>query len=332
MQTIILINGPSSSGKTLLTNFISKTLSGFITINKKRIVYEIRNQINTEFFKGHLNEVVEITKGRIANLDQLFLELGAQFDYIIDSNLSRIRSEIASVASTKFLQETYYSRLYNAYAKEIEYNQSENANFLIDENLHVHPPFQLNSFVECFRSYRIIKVCIYNSLQQLLDKTKIRNIKFFKFIKTNSYSAFDINNQEIESNGSEFNFRKPQKIIDSFLKFFSVNQNIAPGATILETTSVKELLNVVEIILKVDNEHASILRGLGYYYYNQDELNSIHIREKIIKKLGISDLDTNLYITARHPYDAIVPISSISCSNGLLDAVAISELLGTKLG
>jgi hypothetical protein len=329
---IILINGPSSSGKTVLTNFISQTLPGFITINKKKIVHEIRNQINTEFFKSHLNQIVEITKGQITNLDQLFLELGLQFGYIIDSSLSSIRSEIVGIASTEFLQETYYSRLYDAYARALEYNKSENTKFVIDENLYVHHPFQLNSFVKSFKSYRITKVCIYNNLQQLLDKTKIRNIKFFEFIRANSYSTFDINNQEIASNGSEFNFRKPQKIIDSFLKFFSVNSTIEPGATILETTSVKELLNMIEIILKVDREHASILEGLGYYYYSQDELNFMHTRERIIKKLGVSDLDTRLYIIPRHYYDFVVPVSLITCSNsGLLDAAAISELLGTKL-
>ena len=76
MLHVILLCGPTSSGKTTLMKYIVDSMSGQITsIAKKRIVYELRDAMEQEYFGDLIKELSSITRNKVTSLEQFFLEL-----------------------------------------------------------------------------------------------------------------------------------------------------------------------------------------------------------------------------------------------------------------
>ena len=289
-------------------------------------MYQVRDIVNEKFFQHLKFELRAVFGLEIKDIDQLFALKNLPLKD--KDRINEIKSHIMQVAAEDGYNYYYMMELYQFYLAAIKNIQTNNKKIIIDENLYSHP-LQKSIFTSYFKDYTII--CLYSTLNELLAKSIIRNDKYILFVKGRSTAniASITKNIEISSNSSDFNFRRPIKIIDSFSKFFRfVNYSRSLESNeVIDSISKADLLGVINEIIEAERRYKQEFSTIGHYYSSEKQIDILAMQEKFIQKLGLDLSYDQFYVLPNQSFDYIIPTSSLNNSSNSFDIKKIEELL-----
>ena len=325
---ILLINGPTSSGKTTLMNIILKIKSlSFQTIARKKILYHSRYTINKKFFHELEPQLLRLTGLTLSNIEEIFLlKLNlSQHDQIA---INTLKTFIIKTINENSFNEIYFNKVYENYLLDANRTLLSNNNSILDENLYSHP-LQKDIFTNYFKNYIIL--CLYSSLNELLDKSIIRNEKYLSFLekKGNANLALTIKDLEMANNSSEFNFREPIKIIASYMKFFKFEKssNLIKDANVIESISQVNLLEVIDKIIETNRQYSKKLAQLIPDYLSDSSEDPKILKNILIHKLNIDLSQHEFHIIANYNFNYLVHASSLCVGDSHFNIQKIEKII-----
>ena len=304
---VILIIGPSSSGKSTFVNEYFKQITQVELIPRKEIFSTIQDIVTNQFMLQLLNQIQIICGLKITNIHDLNLvKTNDMPDSKRDIFLS-IKKKIHALSKSKELDTFIKHKVFQRYAQYAEKCLNRGKDIIIDESL-----INSNQDIDIFKQYfdhrfTVVNVLLYNSLYQLFQKHLIRNDKFFHNNPQGASDPDPFNSMlKVErcKGHSSSSFRNLNDLFYEYCKFYdilpkplNVNDNYIEK---LDYEDIHRLIGYVEIAYKKSKEK---LECLGY---SPDEKSSpFYIPEALLK---IVNKKVSGYVLSKVNYDCLLRI------------------------
>jgi predicted kinase len=304
---VILIIGPSSSGKSTFVNEYFKQTTQVELIPRKEIFSTIQDIVTNQFMLQLLKQIQIICGLKITNIHELNLvKTNDMPDSKRDIFLS-IKKKIHAISKSKELDIFIKHKVFQRYAEYAEQCLNRGKDIIIDESL-----IKSNQDIDIFKQYfdhrfTVINVLLYSSLYQLFQKYLIRNNKFFY---NNAHGVSDPNpfnsmlKMERCKGHSSFSFRNLNDIFYEYCKFYhilpkplSVNDNYIEK---LDYEDIRKLIGYVEIAYKKSKEKLECLD-----YFPDEKSSPFYIPEALLK---IVNEKVSGYVLSKVNYDCLLRI------------------------
>jgi hypothetical protein len=279
-SSIILICGPSSSGKSTLANLICKSYPTFLKLNTKQISINSEIEFSSVYFSEYLDQASKIIKKPIQKINEIFVEQKKQSNKLLDDLYNSIIQ-----ADQKIPQERFLEILYRNYFKEVKIILARGNKCIIDHNIFLDPyPIKQNIFLETFKDFKNdFKILnIYSNFENVILNTLERNKRFYNFLSSNN-STNTSNDQLIDSDikkgFSYYIFRQPLRVIENLALLFETDTN--SNNKILQSISSEDFKKILTIV-KYEQE-----KLIGFLIFK--EYIFTHIKDKELIELR-SDL------------------------------------------
>lgn len=220
---ILLICGPSSSGKSSLANMICEIDGSFVKINTKEINVKTEIDFTKKYFLNELHEASKITGKSLEKINDIFIESKKmKNDYLLQLTRS------LALKLERIDKKIYFDILYFNYKQVVVSLLSKNKRCIIDHNIFLDSTgLRKEIFFKKFLSFKnsLKIISIYTYLERILLNNIKRNERFYDFI---SSTSDDKNKYEIVSNFdkksgfSNIIFRQPLRILENYFNLYRV--------------------------------------------------------------------------------------------------------------
>ena len=271
---ILLINGPCSSGKTTLVSKIALKYH-LQTINIKKIKFDIVNPEINKVFLNILEKAESVLERKIKDISQLFTINTQILSTTAKESVDKLKYEAKEIMKTSKYKTFVLVKLFSAYYNEIKKYIFSGYNVVLDESL-IKPGDSYDIFLYSCSYYPHIKTALlFNSVQETLRKTIIRNNKFFlKLIEYQDFNSYMKEQQEIEkaNGGSESSYRIPGFILENFKHFYNFDLFLNESDILLQEITVEEMRDIIGIIAR---EQLKLIQILSSKNYTNDSISNI---------------------------------------------------------
>jgi nicotinamide riboside kinase len=320
---ILLLTGPSSSGKTTLLSKFLKTIPNLYTINRKVQLYEVNTEVDKLFFSGLLSEVSDILGQRINGKQLYELRIDDTHSSLRGQDLKILHNKFLAIIKSEFFIRTYSGMLFTKYYNEIKKHIFAGNNIVIDDS-SLYSKEYYDQFKFCCANYpNIRRVLLFTTIEDTLKNCVTRNDKFA--IKLSTYPlnrTLDeiIKEQEITSGGSSDCYRLPKSIIQNYKDDYKISPYIK-NSTIVLASSMKDELE--SVFYKVSIEQFRIL-GLLAYRGIIIKRDYVEI-EKEINRIFLGN--PKVYFISTENFDYILETAKIFNLSGMELLVQLDEIL-----
>lgn len=304
---VILIIGPSSSGKSTFVNEYFKQTTQVELMPRKEILSIIEDIVTNQFMLKLLNQIQIICGLKITNLHELNLvKTNDMPDSKRDIFLS-IKRKIHAISKSKELDTFIKHKVFQRYVQYAEQCLNRGKDIIIDESL-----IKSNQDMEIFKQYfdhrfTVINVLLYNSLYQLFQKYLIRNNKFF-YNNVNGVGDPDqfssmLKKEQCKGHSSS-SFRNLNDIFYEYCQFYdilskplNVNDNYIEK---LDYEDIHRLIGYVKIAYKKSKEKLECID-----YSPDEKISPFFIPEALLK---IVNEKVSGYVLSKVNYDFLLSI------------------------
>lgn len=225
---ILLICGPSSSGKSSLANMICEIDDSFVKINTKEINVKTEIDFTQKYFPNELNEAQRITGKRLEKINDIFIASKK-----IKNNYLFELSRSLAFKLEKIDKKIYFETLYFNYKQTVVSLLSKNKRCIIDHNIFLDGAgLRKEIFFKQFLSLKnsLKTISIYTYLEKIVLNNIERNERFYNFI----YSIKDdknkneiVSNFDKKSGFSNFIFRQPLRILENYFNLYKASSKLS---------------------------------------------------------------------------------------------------------
>ena len=231
---VLLINGPTSSGKSSIANLLCNSQFGFKKLNTKKIASDILKSHEKSFFSEELSRAAKLTKKTVNNVKTL--------NYFCEnSNNAEIKAlHEKTFEKVGLLIETLFRDLYDAFREETMSIISSGYSCVIDHNVFLDPyPFRCNKFFELFSDFgdNFRRLTLYTGMEKIFQNTLSRNHRFMEFAEGFSSweAAFKKMEEEERRLGHTFlHYRQPVQIVQNWLLHYTLESKFDEKKEFLE--------------------------------------------------------------------------------------------------
>jgi len=306
---ILLVSGPTSSGKTTLVFKIAEKLTAFKTFNRKILHGKIDPEVNKVFFETLFEKITLITGKKVTNINQLY-EINPEDVSILNRDqLKALKDQAITISEGPEFKDFVLKLIFYSYYDEIKKYIFSGENIIIDEVL-VDSDRSYSLFVFCFNYYpHIRRVLLFDTVEGTLEKCNIRNIKALELLEQ-SQSIEDFKQKlkklELESGSSEACYRFPKLVFESYKEYYAFTDNTSNDKIILGNTTYRKITST---IFEIAQEHLKLLKILGKRGYIIDMSKHLINVEEELEKLPKKEI---IYITSKSHFQYLIKASSIT--------------------
>jgi hypothetical protein len=249
-QNVILIVGPSSSGKSSIANILTNTKYNFKKINTKKLENETVEEHSKFYYFKELSKASDIAGKEIKDLKEL-LQISRTTE---KEELKNLASDIFNSSPSNF-NNFFYDILYYKYFQEVLNTLSKGYNSIIDHNIFLNE-YGSKKFLDIFsplgKNFKIVEIFI--PLSKGYSNLKLRNSIFYKFVN-NFHSGDDaiqaIKEYEEIAGSTVISFRRPLMWLDtwSLMYEFTSAEKIKDSSIILDKVTGSEIKEVIQSIV-----------------------------------------------------------------------------------
>lgn len=218
---ILVISGPSSSGKSSIANIICKFDNSFIKLNTKKINITSEQMLSHKYFAQELDVASIIIGKKLASVSDVF----AEAQKCSNKALLDI-SKTLSIKLSDFDPQVYLDILYQNYVVEVEVILERGNRCIIDHNIFLDPhPLKMDIFFKHFRhldgALKVIN--IYSNFENIILNTLDRNNRFYDFVNMHeriNSSKTELERLDEQMGFSHLVFRQPLRIIENLFSMY----------------------------------------------------------------------------------------------------------------
>lgn len=292
---IILVNGPSSSGKSTVLQLYKKF--GFVPINLDDVWPECyyNNIISSECIPPELVEKLSLARTFLSDSDILNILSGSQI-----KEESYTGYQLGILADIQYYRETIEKVRAPTYAEVYAYTYCKSQEFVFaGRNVVIEAilieDIYFDLLLSCFRGYPLKFGLLYSSLQETLKKCFVRNYKFLK--------------------GMDDDYRYPSQVMNQYADFYKVinQESITKGDRRIGKVDGNVVKNLIEIAICCERQLLNFLRvkrvGTVIRYDSEGMLEESVKKLKNLIKIGSEE---EIFIAPTVKYDFIIPPHTIS--------------------
>lgn len=249
-QNVILIVGPSSSGKSSIANILTNTKYNFKKINTKKLENETVEEHSKFYYFKELSKATNISGKEIKNLKEL-LQISRTTE---KEELKNLASDIFNNLPSNF-NNFFYDILYYKYFQQVLNILSEGYNCIIDHNIFLNE-YGSKKFLDIFsplgKNFKIVEIFI--PLSKGYSNLKSRNSIFYKFVnnfQSGNEAIQAIKEYEEIAGSTIISFRRPLMWLDTWSLMYELTtvENIKDSSIILDKVKGMEIKEVIQSII-----------------------------------------------------------------------------------
>ncbi len=289
---LIVINGPSSSGKTTISRCLEKF--GFNTLSIDDIWYEcFYNKVLDQHENQKIKNSITLVKGLLTQEDfiRLIDGLPLRYNKFLEHEknaIDNLRSEIPNIFRSMELPSPI-EIFDTAYEKAREF-LFLGRNIILDLVVSDVKYFSVLSY--CFRYYPLNIALMYTPLDEGLKRCGQRNYKFFKSIS--------------------IDYRYPGQVISQYLDFYNMHGESSVSISPLEVLFKKNIKKVLKNAVQQQNLLDNFLKERNIDEISQlQTTHNIHSQiDFVLEKINSFPGDTT-YVFPKVDYDILIRTKEI---------------------
>ncbi|WHA04411.1 GspE family protein [Candidatus Bandiella numerosa] len=292
---IILITGPSSSGKSTLANIICNHTNAS-KLNTKQLNIKSGQEFSKKYFAEELKQASELINKNLKSINDISIELKKIDSKILSKIWLEINEKRKKCKLTDFLD-----ILYKNYDLEVNQIINSGGRCVIDHNIFLDPfPERKNIFLKYFAwpQSNFIVINLYSNLSNIVINTLERNQRFYNFINSQHPLSTNIEEKILKEDtkkGSSFNiFRQPLRTLENVASLYKFDQEKSSNA--LEFIPTKEFKKIIKLIFfeQVRLIGFLVFKKFPFTHIIDNELLQLHSSFKFLEEMSLSK--SNIYI------------------------------------
>lgn len=318
---ILIIHGPSSSGKSTLLFAILKRFPNCVTINRKKIQSASKIIVTKFFFTALLKEASLIIGREISSLSMLYTLGSQEIPKHRIAEFNSIKRQIKQILATEQFKKYSLQILFSSYYEESKQVIFSGYNLLIDETL-LDDELSYEIFCSCYNFYPKIKsLILFNTLDDLLEKYITRNNKFISFSQqhtNNTDLLVALSSIEVTTGASSLTYRAPVEILGNYRKFYDFTPTLCTNNIPLARITRDELFVLIN---RINEQQLRLIQILDKFDVKlpvtQNYINPLQVINEIFATTS------SVYILSKRKYDFVVHSSQLQNLTLLSENMAI---------
>jgi hypothetical protein len=261
---ILLINGPTSSGKSSIANLLCESDFSFQKLNTKKIASDVLKNHEKKYFESDLKYASSLIGQPVPNVKTLTYFCENSENSEIYSLYQKVHKKIEEMSCSLFQE------LYTAFRDEAISLTSGGENCVIDHNIFLDPyPYRNQVFFKLFRDFgeTFKSLTLYTNVEQIFQNNLRRNHKFIEFAeKFSSWKdAFEIMDAEESKAGQTFlHYRQPMQVIQNLQLHYRIRTDEDQNGELLEVIKREDFLSLISKIELAQSHLMGYLIRKGY--------------------------------------------------------------------